>query len=160
MMMFFLVAGLSACGQGGISERDLKRQQQQSASNAKREELKRVEGVYRGTLVGNSDYRQTVILTLRVEDVPEEQEGSVDPILVPKLVGFLRFYFGAEDSHEYMDAGITSADFNVARRQVVLVIAHDHFKELLMRLDHVEGSLIGNWVASSVGAQGSAELRK
>lgn len=152
---------LAACTQGKISERELRRQQQTDQANLKRQELESVAGAYRGTLKNDSGYNQTVLLNLDVKDLPKETEDSVDPILVPKLVGGLRFQFGGDDSREYVDAGIDDSDYSPSRKTIVLVVKHQQFDRMILRLEVIgDHTLEGTWTAATVNASGSAHFER
>jgi hypothetical protein len=85
-------------------------------------------------------------------------EGEVDPVLVPRLIGTLRFLLGQE--HEYIDAPITSSDFNATNSILSLVAKHEQFGDLVMQLALRDRTLSGDWNAPSLGANGTIDLVK
>ncbi len=159
ILIFLCFIGL-ACSQNQMSERDLKRQQRLSTLEVKRQELTRVSGRYLGVLTKQDEYSQNVRLNLEVKDVPEVIEGEIDPVLVPKLIGTLRFLLGEDGGHEYIDAPISSSDFNAQDSGLYLVAKHDQFGDLIMQLRLDDPTLSGTWNAPSLGVSGVLDLRK
>ena len=154
---------LGACSQGKISDRDVKRQQQQDQVNLKRQELTTVAGLYRGELRNPADgVNQSVLLNLQVKDIPESSGEGVDPVIVPKIVGNLRLYYGAEDGHEYWDAAIIESEYKPAQNLISLVVQHAQFDRMILQLEVAdEGkTLRGSWSANSVGRTGTISLTK
>jgi hypothetical protein len=156
--LFLCFGFVAGCSQNKLSDRDVKRQQRIATLEIKRQELSRVAGRYPGTLTKRDDYTQDVRLTLEIKDVPEVQEGEVDPVLVPRLIGTLRFLLGQE--HEYIDAPITSSDFNATNSILSLVAKHEQFGDLVMQLTLRDRTLSGDWNAPSLGANGTIDLVK
>lgn len=159
LILSILGLSLMACSQQKPSDRDLARQQEINLAEVKRAELAQVEGRYVGTLLGSAGYEQPVVLNLEVRDVPEDNPGEgVDPILIPKLVGYLRFLYGNEDLGEYSDAPIRSAEYYAAQRKLNIVVVHSQFQELILNLTAQHNSASGSWGAASVGASGTVQL--
>lgn len=149
----------SSCSQKKLSERDRKLQERQQSIDVKKNELAPLVGTYYGQLKGADDYKQNIKLVLEVKDVPES-DGQADPILIPKLVGNLRFVYGLQDSDEYIDSAIKSAEYNASTRQLTLVVTHQQFNEMHLS-GVVNSSLIsGNWSASSLGVRGDFQVNK
>ncbi len=151
---------LAACSQKKLNERDIKRNQEVATAEAQRTEYQAVAGVYDGKLLGSDDYQQEIVLRLAVQDVPVDEEGQADPVLTPKLTGTLRFLIGSEDSGEYTDAAIESAEYIATRKQLNLVLNHAQFNKMVMNLTLNTTVLSGNWGASTVGASGTVEITK
>lgn len=151
---------LGACSQGKISERDIKRQQQQDQVSLKKQELESVSGTYSGLLKNEAGTDRDVILKLEVKDVASQPAGGVDPVVVPKLVGFLRFQFGGSDSKEYIDAPLSETEFNLSQSTVYAVATHPQFDRMILRLEFEEPKLVGTWSASAVGASGTLDLSR
>jgi len=152
----FLAVG---CSQQRPSERDINRQLAISRSEVKRAELNEVAGRYAGTLRSGDTYEQSVILVLQVRDVPEENptEG-MDPVTVPKLVGYLRFLYGNEDNGEYSDAPVRDAEYYAGRKLLNVVVTHSQFQDLILNLTAQPRAATGTWSAAAVGVSGTAQF--
>jgi len=148
---------LGACSQGKISERDIKRQQQQDQVSLKKQELESVSGTYSGLFKNEAGPDRDVILKLEVKEVASPGSG-VDPVMTPTLVGFLRFQFGPRDSKEYKDAPLTETEFNLTQSTVYAVATHPDFDRMILKLDFKDPMLTGTWSASAMGSAGSGEL--
>lgn len=150
---------LGACSQQKPSDRDIARQQEISLAEVKRAELAQVEGHYQGMLYGDSGFEQSVVLSLQVRDIPQDNTGEgVDPILIPKLVGYLRFLYGNEDLGEYSDAPIKSAEYYSNQKKLNIVVNHSQFGDLILNLSVQDDKANGSWGAGSVGASGTAQF--
>lgn len=159
LTLLLVTATLGACSQQKPSDRDIARQQEISLAEVKRAELAQVEGRYQGMLLGDSGFEQPVILSLQVRDIPEDNPGEgVDPILIPKLVGYLRFLYGNEDLGEYSDAPIKSAEYYSNQKKLNIVVNHSQFGDLILNLSVQNEDASGSWGAGSVGASGTAQF--
>ncbi len=148
-----------ACSSKKLSERDKFLQDQQQGMDLKKGELNVVAGEYSGTLSSGDGLTHNVKLTLQVKDVPESQQGA-DPVLVPKLLGSLRFVLGSEDLGETIDCAIKSSEYLKARSQISIVATHAQFNDLVLS-GIVEGNQItGTWNAASVGRGGSFKVTR
>lgn len=150
---------VGGCSQKKLSERDRKLQDRQQKIDVKKNELRPLAGLYLGTLVGENDYVQNVKLVLEVRDIPESS-GQGDPVMTPKIVGNLRFLYGPEESHEYIDCAVTSAEFNKASKQLTLIVTHQRFNEMILSGAISNSDFSGAWNASSLGMRGSFRLTK
>ena len=164
MKRLFTVFGIlslifSACTQKKLSERDQKLQERQQAIDVKKNELGPLAGTYYGQLTGENSYNQNIKVVLEVKDVPQS-DGQADPILIPKLVGNLRFLYGSEDSNEYIDCVIKSAEYNKSTHQISLVIVHQQFNEMLLSGIVSSNKISGSWNAASVGVRGDFQVDK
>ncbi len=161
--LFFLILPLIlstiGCSQKKLSERDRQLQDQQQANDLKKAELSPIAGEYIGELTGANDYRQTIRLSLEVRDVPES-DGKPDAILIPKLLGTLRFYFGELDSPEFIDAPVRSSEYIKARDQLSLVLEHVQFKEMVITGIADGTSITGSWNAASLGVSGAIRVQR
>lgn len=154
---------LGACSQGKISDRDVKRQQQQDQANLKRQELSTVAGAYKGQLRNPADsVNQSILLNLQVKDIPDSTGEGVDPVMVPKIVGNLRLYFGEEDGHEYWDAPIIESEYKPAQNLISLVVRHDQFDRMILQLNVTDDgkTLSGSWSANASGKSGTVSVTK
>ena len=149
----------NGCSQKKLSERDRKLQDRQQKIDVKKNELLPLTGKYIGTLIGENEYLQNVKLFLEVKDIPESS-GQGDPVLTPKIVGNLRFLYGSEQGHEYIDCSVVSAEFNKSTRQLTVIVTHKQFNEMILSGTVAEKRFIGAWNASSLGMRGTFRLDK
>jgi len=162
LFYFLIVAlyfGLTACTQKKLSERDRKLQDQQQKVDLKKSELEPLTGVYMGKLLGDNDHQQNIKLTLDIREIPETA-GETDPVLIPRLVGSIRFLYGSEEDNEYIDAGIKSAEFIKLTQQLSLVVAHHQFNEMVLSGKADGSQIIGQWNAATLGVQGTFTVNK
>lgn len=158
-LIVFIVVPVIGCSQKKLSDRDRQLQDQQQANDLKKVELAPIAGEYTGELTGTNGYRQTIRLSLEVRDVPEN-DGKPDAILVPKLLGTLRFYFGEIDSTEFIDAPVKSSEYIKARDQLSLVLEHAQFKEMVITGTADGASINGSWNAASLGVSGAIRVQR
>ncbi len=151
---------LGACTGKKLSDRDQKLQQQKSQGEAKKQELAVVGGQYHGQLKSDAGLEQAILLNLEIKEVPESQEGSVDPVLVPKIVGYLRFLYGGVNTDEYVDCIIKQADYRGQSQDLYLVVNHAQFGDLNIEGKRNENVLQGRWKAAQVGASGTIQVNK
>jgi hypothetical protein len=148
-----------ACSSKKMSERDKFLQEQQQGMDIKKGELNLVAGEYEGTLNSTDGLVHNIKLILQVKDVPETQQGT-DPILVPRLLGSLRFVLGNEDLGETIECAIKTSEYLKARNQISIVATHAQFSELVLS-GVVDGNQItGTWNAASVGRAGSFKVSR
>lgn len=165
--LFFTIIiclGLFTSCEEPLSARDKKLEQQLSAIEIKRKELQAVAGSYVGALGKNKNNRddnnQKVELSLEVKDVPDPNDPSVDPILIPKLIGSLRFVLGNIENGEYIDCPIISSEYTANNNKLYAIVKHKQFEELTLNMIHSNQSLTGDWDAPSVGESGSITLKR
>ena len=150
---------LSGCNQKQLSERDKSLQDRQQQRDLKKAELTPIAGTYAGELSGPNGYKQNVMLMLEVRDVAEGND-STDTVLVPKLLGNLRFYFGRADVAEFIDAPIRSSEYVKASKQITMVVEHAQFREMSITGLADGQSVEGQWSAPSLGAGGGVKTRR
>lgn len=161
--LLFMLASLGACSQSQISERDMKRQQQQDQANLKRQELSSVAGAYSGQLKNPGDaVNLSVLLNLEVKDIPESSGEGVDPVLVPKIVGNLRIYAGVAGGNEFWDAPIVESEYKPAQNLISLVVQQEQFGRMIVQLDvRDDGKILnGAWSANAGGKSGTLYVAK
>lgn len=161
LLIISLLAG-SACSPKTMSQRDLQKQKDAGAAETKKTELEGVAGKYIGELRGDDDYQQRIRLTLEVRSVPVQQEGSVDPIMVPKLLGGVRFILGSEEAQEFIDLTIKEGEFVKPTDHIELLMSHDEVGDLFMSVDRKKDGkqLTGTWRAPKQGLEGTIVLDK
>jgi len=81
-------------------------------------------------------------------------------VLVPKLIGYLRFLYGSEEVGEYSDAPVGSAEYFAAPGRLNLVVVHSQFQDLVLNVSVQGADLVGVWSAASVGASGTLRLSR
>jgi hypothetical protein len=157
--LMLLACTLQGCATKKLSERDQALQKQAQGVDLKRSELTKIAGQYLGEFVSDDGIAHRVRLILEVRDVPEGG-GTTDPVVVPKLLGSLRFILGNEEMGENIDAPIQSSEFIKARNQLSLVIKHVQFGELVVSGTVSEALIVGSWNASSVSRSGRIQVEK
>lgn len=158
-----ILFSLAACSQGSqLTEREQRREAEKYAAATKRRELDEVAGVYQGQLTSPTGVNQFVILNLEVKDLPDATREGVDPVLVPKIVGHLRFRFGGADSKEYIDAPVIESDYAPSTRTVHLVVNHAQFDRMILQMQlSPEGRILnGTWNAETVGLKGDLNVER
>ena len=149
----------SACSSNKLSERDKFLQDQQQGIDVKKGELSSVAGEYVGTLTSSDGSIHNVKLILQVKDVPEAK-GDADPVLIPKLLGSLRFIIGNEALGENIDCAIKSSEYVKARNQISLVVFHAQFNELVISATANGSQITGTWNATSVSRNGQIQVSR
>jgi hypothetical protein len=139
------------CAKDALSERDAKLNQAKNAAEAKRRELQPVVGFYTGALVLNGN-EQEMSLTIEIKDIPTPVEGSVDPVMVPTLSGYIKLTLGSY--------AITKADFSPKTNKLDFVGSHVEFKDLIVSADVVGPDISGTWTAPSLSASGTLKLSR
>lgn len=158
-----ILLSLAACSQGTpLTEREQRREAEKHAAATKRRELDEVAGVYQGQLTSPTGVNQFVILNLEVKELPDATREGVDPVLVPKIVGHLRFQFGPADSKEYLDAPVSESEYAPSSRTIHLVVNHAQFDRMILQMQlSPEGrSLSGTWNAETVGLKGDLSVER
>jgi hypothetical protein len=147
------------CSTKRLSDRDKFLQEQQQGADLKRGELNTVAGEYLGELIGSDGLNHNVRLILQVKDV-SETKGDADPVLIPKLLGSLRFILGNEDMNEVIDCPIKTSEYVKARGLISIVVSHAQFGELVISGTADGSTVSGTWNASSVSRNGRILVRK
>jgi len=154
LLLGFTVLGFG-CAQGSLSDRDSRLEQSRLQAEARRRELQLVAGEYAGSSVQPNGATHEIVLRLTIVDSPTVVEGQPEPILMPGLSGFARFYLG---TNEYIVFAIDKAAFDVLNSRVELVAVHSEYKELLISLVRVESEMNGTWTAPSMSVSGTIHL--
>lgn len=157
ILLFVVALFSSACSMESISDQERDRNRELSEAEVLRREYQEVAGRYEGELLGQNNYRQDVDLFMSIQDVPVYEEGSADPVITPKLTGYLRFVYS---DVEYIDATIQSAEYFSTNKRLNLLVNHPQTGEMTMNLTLVDNdsSLTGVWVASTAGNSGTTTL--
>ena len=150
---------LGACSSKKLSDRDKFLQDQQQGADLKRGELSTVAGEYVGELKGTDGTVHNVKLFLQVKDV-SETKGDADPVLIPKLLGSLRFILGDESNGEHIDCAIKSSEYIKASGKISIVVSHAQFGELVISGTANGRDVSGSWNASSVSRGGQINVVK
>ncbi len=147
-----------SCSKNTLSERDAKREQLRANAETKRAELSKVAGDYRGLFSDPGGMEQYVSLRLEIKDIPAVVEGSVDPVMVPTLKGFLRYTLGPGETAEYIGFPIDKADYNPRDKKLDLVASNDQYKEVIVSALLKDNQLSGTWTAPGSAKSGSLKL--
>lgn len=75
-------------------------------------------------------------------------------------MGNLRFLYGSEDSNEYIDCVIKSAEYSKSNHQITFVVTHQQFNEMYLAGEVSSNKITGSWNASSLGVRGDFQVKK
>jgi hypothetical protein len=148
---------LIACSKSNLSERDSKLQQMKSSAEIKRRELKVVEGAYDGVMTQNSGPERYPTLRLEIKDIPTYVEGSIDPVMVPILTGFLCFELGGQS---FISFSIEKADFDPKTGKLDIVANNPDYNDIVFSLRYKSPNVDGTWLAKSSSTSGEAHLKR
>src|SRR5690606_29640771 len=98
IVLIAAITQLVGCGNRRKSDRELRRDQIRVNAEAKRRELQNVKGRYYGYLEDAKERQLNVTLSLEIKDLPQDEEGEIDPVMVPSLTGFLRLNYDSNES--------------------------------------------------------------
>lgn len=150
-----------SCAKNSQSSRDARREQLRNGAETKRRELQIVAGEYNGVVTQNSGVDQNATLQIEIKDIPETEEGKIDPVLIPVLKGFLRFNLGSGGSGaEYIGFSIEKADFDPRKNKLDLVVSNPDYKEMVITCILSNSKLDGAWSAPSNATSGEIHLDK
>ena len=138
----------SGCGRKNKSVRDTRRDQIRADAATKRLELTPIAGAYRGYLSQENGQLQDVSLLLTTKDVSEGEEGEIDPVLVPRLAGYLRFNYSS-DGVVYVGFRVLEADFDGETAHLTLKVNNERYKDLVLDLALDGSRLSGRWAATT-----------
>lgn len=158
-LILVLIVVLAGCSQKKLSDRDRELQERQQAIDVKKAELDPIAGVYEGRMTGDNEYLQDINLTLEVRNVPENDKKA-DPVLIPKLLGTLRFFFGSPQTGEHLDAPVASSEFVKQKGLLTIVVKNAQFNEMVIAVQADGITLNGSWSAPSLGVSGKIEARR
>ena len=147
------------CSKKKLSDRDVRREQLRLNAQKKRAELAPLAGGYRGALMLGSE-PQDASLSIEVKDLPENEDGQVDPVLMPTVSGSLRMTYGGGEGLEFFSFGTLKADYDSHQGKLDLVVSNGTFKEINLTLEFRDQSLVGTWTAPSSSASGTAEFKR
>lgn len=155
--MLFLFSG---CSKKKLTDRESKKEQQRATAHQKKKELDGIAGVYAGTLQSSGKSRD-LLLTLQIAEVPDTTEGTIDPVMIPKLTGSLKLLFGPLTQGEFYTFAVTTSEFDSKSGKLDLTLNNEVFKDLsLTVLKKSEDSLVGTWVAPTLAANGDLTFVK
>lgn len=159
-LTFMSIVTLIGCSQGSMSERDARLEQLRLQAEAKRRELQQVVGDYEGESLQSSGATHEIFLRLEIKDIPTAVEGQPEPVMMPALAGFVRFYLGASGSTEFIVFAIDKSGFDVSSNRIEVTSSHPEYKELLVSFARNEPELEGNWTAPSMASSGTMSLKR
>lgn len=150
---------VGACSAGSLSERDTQIEQGRLRSDAKRKELQQIASDYTGTSKQEAqDITYPVRMRLEIKDVPTPVEGIPEPVLMPVLSGFIRFYVGGPG--EFIVFTVEKVGFDTSRNSVEIAASNPESKELSASLSRNGEELAGPWSAPSLSFSGKLLLKK
>lgn len=150
---------VSACSKPSLSERDTRLEQIRNNGEKKRTELELVAHDYEGALKASGVHLQDVVMHLEIKDVPYQEGGEVDPVMVPELTGYLRYVFGGSQSNsEYINFSLQKADYDAKVKSLNLIFTNAQYKTLSIEVVQDGDVLKGTWIAQALGDSGTIEL--
>jgi len=161
MTLRLVILGLAlifaGCSKEPLSERDAKLNQYKNAAETKRKELREIAGYYEGTLTQTSGTNR-VALQLEIKDIPSFVEGAVDPVLVPTLTGFLKWFAGSES--EFVVFALTKAEFTLRDRKLDFVATNEIYKDILVTGVSQSDKLTGTWSLPAFSGSGTLDFTR
>ena len=154
-----LVIHLQGCGRAKLSEREIRREQIRLNAENKKRELSTIKGDYAGTIDQALKQTQSVTLHLDVSEEPFNDNGGIDPIMMPQLSGFLKFPYGSRPgADEYLGFKIIRGEFDPKRGALELVVNHEQYGEMKLSLSPNESGFTGSWQALTLSLTGTMSL--
>ena len=153
----------SACSKSRLSEREVRREQIRINAESKKRELSAIAGDYAGPLQQSSGVQrnQDVALHLEVIETPFNDNGGIDPVMMPQLSGFLKFPYGAAgNSQEFLGFAIQRGEFDPVRGNLELVVKHEQYGDMQLTLSSNAEGFAGRWQALGLSLSGDMTLRK
>jgi hypothetical protein len=169
---------LFTCGRSRLSDRETRREQIRLNAEMKKRELNAIKGDYAGLVNrdgapdarGNDgrnaprsaprsdSQKQRVSLHLEVIEVPFNDNGGIDPVMMPQLSGFLKFPFGSTSGDEYLSFKITRGEYDPKRSALELVVNHGQYGDMNLSMTSMVGGFAGHWQALNLSANGTMTL--
>ena len=161
-----------------MSDRETRREQIRLNAEMKKRELNAIKGDYAGLVNrdgapdarGNDgrnaprsaprsdSQKQRVSLHLEVIEVPFNDNGGIDPVMMPQLSGFLKFPFGSTSGDEYLSFKITRGEYDPKRSALELVVNHGQYGDMNLSMTSMVGGFAGHWQALNLSANGTMTL--
>ncbi len=149
------------CGRSRLSDREIRREQIRLNAETKKRELSAIKGDYTGAVDSGSSKSQPVALHLEVVEAPFNDNGGIDPVMMPQLSGFLKFPFSSNvNGDEYLGFKITRGEYDPKRSKLELVVNHDQYGEMQLSLGADVDGFMGSWQALGLSMTGTMKLRR
>lgn len=159
LVSFLVGISFMGCSRSRLSEREVRREQIRLNAETKKRELSAIAGDYSGVLITEDDRQQAVALRLDVLEAPFNDNGGIDPVMMPQLSGFLKFSFGS--ANEYLGFSITRGEYDPKRSVLELVVSQDAAKyEVQLSLVGDQVGFSGGWQAPTLKMSGQMTLRR
>jgi hypothetical protein len=129
-------------------------------AETKKNELSQISGDYSGSMLSLNETPRNIVLHLTVTEEPYSQNGEIDPIMMPKLSGFLKFPVGTSNASEYYSFKIVRGDFDPKRQNLDLVVEHAEFGEMKLTMSLTPVGFTGSWQANSLSLVGTITLSR
>ena len=160
-LFLLLVAGIAACSKSNLSERDLRLEQIRNNAEKKRKELKEVAHDYLGHLYPDIGEVQNLHIQFEIKDIPYQEEGQIDAVMVPALSGFLKLIIGSDTADpEYIAFSVNKAEYDANAKNISAVFFNEQYKNIISELHFDNGTLTGTWTAPELGSSGTLEVDK
>jgi len=144
-----------ACGRSRLSDREVRREQIRLNAETKKRELGSIKGDYSGTMDTQSASSKPVALHLDVVEQPFNDNGGIDPVMMPQLSGYLRIYSGSDAFDNW---NVIRGEFDPKRSSLELVVKDDRLGEMQLSLSASRLGFIGGWQATSLSMTGTMAL--
>lgn len=150
-----------SCGRARLSDREVRREQIRLNAEMKKRELSQIKGDYTGAIDSGSNKSQPVALHLEVVEAPFNDNGGIDPVMMPQLSGFLKFPFGnSTGGEEYLGFKITRGEYDPVRTKLELVVNHEQYGEMQLSLNAGGDGFNGSWQALGLSMTGTMILTR
>ena len=147
-----------ACGRSRLSDREIRREQIRLNAETKKRELSAIKGDYAGVIDSGDNKSQPVALHLEVIEAPFNDNGGIDPVMMPQLSGFLKFSFGS--GNEYIGFNVVRGEYDPKRSKLELVVNQDQNGEMQLSLIGNDHGFSGGWQALKLSMTGTMTLRR
>ena len=151
------VIAAEGCGRSRLSDREVRRDHIRLNAATKKRELAAIKGDYDGTMDSGTIKSRQVSLHLDVVEATFNDNGGIDPVMMPQLSGFLRIYSGSD---AFDSLNVVRGEFDPKRSILELVVKDDRLGEMALSLDAAPDRFSGNWQAASLSLSGAMTLTR
>ena len=143
------------CGRSRLSDREVRREQIRLNAATKKRELGAIKGDYEGTMDSGSIKSKQVALHLDVVEAPFNDNGGIDPVMMPQLSGFLKIFSGSD---AFDSLNVVRGEYDPKRSVLELVVKDERLGEMQLSLEAVSQGFSGDWQAAALSLTGSMVL--
>jgi hypothetical protein len=151
------VIAVEGCGRSRLSDREVRREQIRLNAETKKRELASIKGDYDGAMDSGAIKSKQVSLHLDVVEAPFNDNGGIDPVMMPQLSGFLRIYSGSD---AFDSLNIVRGEYDPKRAVLELVVKDDRLGEMQLSLAAAMQGFTGEWQAAALSLTGTMKLSR